>query len=329
LVKSIIVIVIIIFLFIFYPCYFWVSLVHYGKEMTEVAIPAPTGSASSYGVHLLVDFRPIEEADQLLEDCKQYVAESQQELYVVPFVPTFSRLVSNVRQWRMKRKDARLQSVYDGLLPRVSSCEKELRGIIGDVVEKKSALRLQAKHLQVRLNACIAHNQEQLADSDAPLDETRNYVNLLSDEQTSLKQMLVFNAEVSRLKAAEANAKRHQAMRWGGLAKNRNNMNNNKKTTAESAADMKDEHHSAIEQRLKTCRTVCYISFHLICIQPFVFFLFFLFFYFECFPVATKVCGFVGSCFRAPWFAANERGQLLMVLGCLKNSGKARRIGRE
>jgi hypothetical protein len=71
-----------------------------------------------------------------------------------------------------------------------------------------------------------------------------------------LKQMLVFNAEVSRLKAAEANAKRHQAMRWGGLAKNRNNMNNNKKTTAESAADMKDEHHSAIEQRLKTCRTL-------------------------------------------------------------------------
>lgn len=218
--------------------------------MTEIAIPAPTSSGNAYGVQLLIDFRPIEEADQLLDECKQYIEEAQQELYVVPFVPTFSRLVSNVRQWRMKRKDAKLNTTYEALLPKVSACEKELRGIIGDVVEKKSALRLQAKHLQVRLNTCIIHNQELLTSSDSPLDETRGYVNLLSDEQAALKQMLVFNAEVNRLKASESNAKKQQAMRWGGLAKNRN------KKAAEAANEVKDEHHSEIEQRLKSCRTV-------------------------------------------------------------------------
>jgi hypothetical protein len=219
--------------------------------MTEVAIPAPAGSGNSYGVHLLVDFRPINEADQLLDECRQYIEETQQELYVVPFAPSFSRLVSNVRQWRMKRKDAKLQTVYETLLPKVGACEKELRAIIGDVVEKKSALRMQARHLQVRLHACIQHNQEQLTSSDAPLEETRSYVNLLSDEQTNLKQMLVFNAEVNRLKAAEANAKKQQAMRWGGLTKNRNI-----KKATDAANEVKDEHHSDIEHRLKTCRTV-------------------------------------------------------------------------
>ena len=225
--------------------------------MTEVAIPAPSGSAGGYGAHMLVDFRPIEEADTLLEECKQYIDEAQQELYVVPFAPTFTRFVTNVRQWRMKRKDARLQTVYEALLPRVATCEKELRAIIGDVVEKKGALRLQARHLQVRLNVCVTHNHELLLKSDHPLDETRGYVNLLSDEQTALKQMLVFNAEVNRLKAAEANAKKQQAMRWTGFGKNRQNHNmNNKKNAETAAADLKDEHHGAIEQRLKTCRTV-------------------------------------------------------------------------
>lgn len=228
--------------------------------MAEIAIPAPAQS-NSFGVHLLVNFKPIEDADQLLEDCKSYIDETQTELYLVPFAPSFSRLVSNVRQWRMKRKDSRLQAVYDGLLPKVLTCEKELRTIIGEVVEKKGALRTQARHLQIRLNSCVAHNQDLLNDTDAPLEDTRTYVNILSDEQTYLKQMLTFNAEVNRLKASEANAKKQQALRWGGLsAKNKLQQANaakmKKNGSADGLADIKDEEHQAIEQKLKFCRTV-------------------------------------------------------------------------
>jgi hypothetical protein len=220
-------------------------------------------SSNCYGVHLLVDFRPIDEACRLLVDCQQYIDDAQSEMFVLPFAPSFSRIVKNVRQWRMRRKDSNLQSTYDALCPRVIACERDLRQIIGDVVEKKTALRLQARHLQIRLESCLQHNKTILLMTDQPLNEARLFVDSLSGEMAYVKQMLTFNAEIVRLKDCEENARKQTALRWGGMSKhNRNNsnkggVNNIGKNGKDKQAELlKDEDQKMAEERLRKYREI-------------------------------------------------------------------------
>ena len=85
--------------------------------------------------------------------------------------------------------------------------------MIGEVVEKKGILRLQARHLQSRLEQCVEHNQALLKASDGPLEDTRNFVNTLSSESTVLKEMMNFNTEILRLKKLEEHTKNLSVMR--------------------------------------------------------------------------------------------------------------------
>jgi len=206
---------------------------------------------NSYGVHLLVDFKPIEEADQLLIECNRYIEETKQELFVIPFMPTFSIIASNVRAWRNKRRDSRLMSAFSILQPKIAKTEKTLRRILGDVVEKKTALRLQAKHLQSRLETCIEHNQGLLKRTDEPLNLTRHYVEMLSNESKLLKDMMMFNKEVLRMQAMEKQSRGANNMgRWGHQQR-RNGGN------IVSEVDFtNDSEHKAIEERLKKFRDV-------------------------------------------------------------------------
>jgi hypothetical protein len=66
---------------------------------------------------------------------------------------------------------------------------------------------MQAKHLYVRLEKCIRYNQDLLQTTEGPLEETRNYVNTLSNESKVLKDMLTFNTEVLKLHAIENHTK--------------------------------------------------------------------------------------------------------------------------
>lgn len=209
---------------------------------------------NSYGVHLLVDFKPIEEADLLLVECDRYIEDTKQEMFVLPFMPTFSLIASNVRAWRNKRRDSRLMSVFSVLQPRIVNTEKALRRILGEVVEKKIALRMQAKHLQVRLEACIIYNREMLKGTDQPLEETRHYVEMLSNESKLLKDMMVFNKEILRMQAIEKHQKApgqrwgHQHRRGGGSAIGDLEFSN-------------DPEHKGIDERLVKFREVMLICF--------------------------------------------------------------------
>lgn len=202
---------------------------------------------------MLVDFKPIEEADSLLEECEQFVQQTKTVLFTLPFVPSFNR----VRNWRSKRRDNKLMLMYENIQPRVVATEKILRKIIGEVVEKKTALRLQARHLHVRLESCIAHNKELLAASDGPLEELRAIVNQLSGESTALKDMITFNKEVLRIRNVEEISKGQNFVRWGAkpAAKKKNSVESDLKADAD---------HAQIEAKLITIREVGDIHMYII-----------------------------------------------------------------
>lgn len=194
---------------------------------------------------LLVDFKPIEEADKLLQECEKFVQESKGET-VGPFVPPFAIIASNIRTWRLKRRDMKLSNTYQSLQPRIAATEKILRGIIGEVVEKKAVLRMQAKKLLVRLEECARHNRKLLKSTDIPLDETRTFVNILSSEASILKSMISFNKEVLRLKAAQEINRSPALLRWGM-----------QKSKAGVDVDIsKDEDHVGMEEKLFAFREV-------------------------------------------------------------------------
>lgn len=201
---------------------------------------------SAYAASYLVNFKPIEEADVLLAECEKFVQESRVDPLVIPYVPPFALFAQNLRSWRLKRRDSRLAGVYHALQPRIAHSEKTLRGIIGEVVEKKGLLRLQARQLLSRLEECVKYNRELLSKTDGPLNEARAFVNILSDESTTLKLMLSFNREILRLKVSQEMNKSPALLRWGM-----------QKSRALVEADLgKDEDHRVIEQKLSLHREV-------------------------------------------------------------------------
>lgn len=196
----------------------------------------------------LIDTKPIEDADNLLKECEQFIEEMKSELFVLPFVPSFSMIASNVRAWRAKRRDTKLQSTYQTLQPKLAISEKALRKTIGEVVEKKITLRNQARHLLFRLEKCIDYNRELLSLTEIPLEDTRNYVNILSQESTLLKNMLNFNFEILKMQVLESNSKNQNAIRWGSRIKQN-------KPSAEVDLS-KDNDHGSIDERLNSFREV-------------------------------------------------------------------------
>jgi hypothetical protein len=212
-----------------------------------MSAPVDPAREDSRGVHMLIDVKAIDEADKLLSECEKYIEETKSEMFVLPFVPSFSLIANNVRAWRNKRKDSRLLSGYQTLEPRIAVLEKSLRGIIGEVVEKKGALRLQAKYLQIRLEQCIKHNKSLLDQTELPLEDTREFVNILSNESKLLKDMSTFNSEVLKMQALENQSKNQiYGSRWvQGRNKNLNDVDLSK-----------DLDHVAVQERLNCLREV-------------------------------------------------------------------------
>jgi hypothetical protein len=212
------------------------------------SVSVSPSSSDIYPIHYTLDFTPIEEADKLLLECDKFVQESKSEA-MLPYLPSFAVIASNIRSWRLKRRDVRLSSTFQALQPRIATAEKSLRNIIGEVVEKKSILRLQAKQLLVRLEECVKYNQELLKSSEIPLEETRAFVNILSNESAVLKNMINFNKEILRLKTAQEINRSPALMRWGM-----------QKSRAVVDVDLsKDADHSIMEERLLQFRDVSFI----------------------------------------------------------------------
>lgn len=198
--------------------------------------------------HQLVDFTPIQEADQLLEECHIFLQQAGDTSFTL--FPLLTR-VSTVKNWRMKRRDNRLISVYETLYPRIISSEMKLRGIMGDVVGKKADIREQARHLQARLQACIRYNKTHLQSTEGPVDELRLLINKLSNESAVLKEMIEFNKELLRFGTVEKVSKGQTFVRWGGISTKAPA----KKVVTEAELS-KDDTHPEIDKKLVSLRTV-------------------------------------------------------------------------
>jgi hypothetical protein len=203
------------------------------------------GANSGPAAHQLVDFTPIEEADQLLGECQMFLQQSGDAGFIL--FPMLTR----VKNWRMKRRDNRLISVYEQLYPRIMDSEKNLREIMDDVVEKKAEIRNQARHLQARLQACIRHNKTSLQSTEGPVDELRLLINKLSNESALLKEMIEFNKELLRFGTVEKVSKGQSFVRWGGMAQKAP-----AKKVITEAELQRDNLHPEIEVRLVALRKV-------------------------------------------------------------------------
>ena len=204
---------------------------------------------------MLVDFAPIQEADRLLVDSRDFMTQAQQTVFSLPLVNR-----AGMKSWRTRRRDMRLLAIYQDLFPKVVSTERRLRSILGEVVEKKAVLRLQAGHLHARLEACIAYNQARLQDTEEPVEELRAVISTLSSESSALKDMIEFNKEVLRWANMERVSRGQTVMRWGtGRPGDRSSTRGGGRDKSQKLSEeelMKDDMHPDIETRLIVLRKV-------------------------------------------------------------------------
>jgi hypothetical protein len=122
------------------------------------------------------------------------------------------------RAWRSRKRDEKLLMVYNSLLPRIKDGEEYLRDLIIQIVEKKIALRDQARHLKIRLDSCIKHNCDFVDKHGTVIEHMRSTVNNLSTESSLVKAMVAFNAELVRQKVAQNIRHGRSFVSWGSRA---------------------------------------------------------------------------------------------------------------
>lgn len=155
----------------------------------------------------------IQSLDSVVQECEAVLESTRKSLLTMPF-GAFER----VRAWRAKRRDTKAAESIDLLMPKIRVAELSLRyrvlhetiinvrliiifrATIGDVVEKKSAIRDQAKHLVARLRSCVYYNDTCLDAQKDVVEETRLIVNQLSSASAQVKGMVSFNSEILRYK---------------------------------------------------------------------------------------------------------------------------------
>lgn len=145
----------------------------------------------------------LSEADALFIECESYLTQAKSSLAVLPF--------SAINEWRTKRRDDQLVSLFDALQPRIQTSEKSLRDILERAAEKKELLRKRAKELQLQLASCIEFNRDQLSQSEPVVEQLRTVVDSVANESSCVKFMLQFNDEVSRQKLSEEALRERQA----------------------------------------------------------------------------------------------------------------------
>ncbi|CAE7511811.1 unnamed protein product, partial [Symbiodinium microadriaticum] len=159
--------------------------------------------------------------DSLITECNNFLSQISQirdSLEAGSGSKGIMQAAHKLRQWRSRRRDERLHSVMHSLLPRIKSNEEYLRDFIIQIVEKKLALRDQARHLKCRLEACINYNGDYIDGQEDLIEEMRNAVNSLSTESSVVKVMVSFNVELVRQRVMETVRHNRSFVSWGSKA---------------------------------------------------------------------------------------------------------------
>jgi hypothetical protein len=143
----------------------------------------------------------VSEEDAANKNFDALMAESEHFLEQIRAIPEFQgSYLLKFNAWRSKRRDKGLHHTMTGLIRRIKSTEELLRDNIIQIVEKKLALRDQARHLKCRLKSCIAYNMEYVQSQENYVEEMRKSVNGLSAESSDVKAAVAFNCELVRQK---------------------------------------------------------------------------------------------------------------------------------
>jgi hypothetical protein len=141
------------------------------------------------------------EEDTASKNFDTLMYESENFLEQIRSIPEFQgNYLLKFNAWRSKRRDKNLYLTMTGLIRRIKSSEEQWRDNIIQIVEKKLALRDQARHLKCRLNSCIEYNTEFVMGQEHFIEEMRQNVNGLSSESSDLKAAVAFNCELVRQK---------------------------------------------------------------------------------------------------------------------------------
>ena len=141
------------------------------------------------------------EDDTASKNFDALMTESESFLEQIRSIPEFEgNYLLKFKAWRSKRRDKNLFLTMTNLIGRIKASEEQLRDTIIQVVEKKLALRDQARHLKCRLNSCITYNTDFVQSQEQFVEGMRNNVNGLSSESSDLKAAVAFNCELVRQK---------------------------------------------------------------------------------------------------------------------------------
>lgn len=141
------------------------------------------------------------EEDTASKNFDNLMNESEAFLEQIRSIPEFEgNYLLKFKAWRSKRRDKNLYLTMNVLIRRIKASEEQLRDTIIQVVEKKLALRDQARHLKCRLSSCITYNTDFVHNQEQFVEDMRKSVNGLSSESSELKAAVAFNCELVRQK---------------------------------------------------------------------------------------------------------------------------------
>lgn len=151
--------------------------------------------------------------DELLNDSEVFleqissIPETEQGVFLTKF-----------KAWMSKRRDRHLYLTMKILIRRIKAYEEQLRDNIIQIVEKKLALRDQARHLKCRLNSCIDYNSNFVQSQEEFVEDMRQSVNGLSAESSDLKAAVAFNCELVRQSIVQNVKQNRTFVSWGSKA---------------------------------------------------------------------------------------------------------------
>jgi hypothetical protein len=210
---------------------------------------------------ILVDLKPVKDAENLIDECEAFLSSINNQ-GANPDTYRFPGL-QRMTAWKPKYSGSQMLHHYEKLQPKIQDSEKILRGMLVGIIEKKSALRIQARHLVNRLQACIKCQSELLDKAEKPVKELRNLVNDLANESSNIKLMVTFNNEILRQRNVQAVRQGKSFMPWGKKKSN---------ATVVSEEDLNnDSDYPLLHRRLHELRTVWLLILFYICILALIF----------------------------------------------------------